>query len=167
MSMAMGMMKKVMFKVSQSRLSYEETVKKVHEKALEVGWDVPMVFELQKHYIEHGLSDMSKATNIYLCNPQGGYEIMKDDEFKPMSVMMPTPVSVYENSAGGVFVGLRVLRPAENRRSDNGCCARATPHPVRRPRGDRCILQWSELRTQRRSSRVTIHKGSDHGQKEK
>ena len=104
MSMAMGMMKKAMFKVSRSRLSYEETVKKVHENALEAGWDVPMVFELQKHYIEHGLSDMSKATNIYLCNPQGGYEIMKDDEFKPMSVMMPTPVSVYENSVGDVFV---------------------------------------------------------------
>ena len=93
-----------MFRVSRSRLSYEETVKQVHENALEVGWNVPMVFELQKHYIEHGLSDMSKATNIYLCNPQGGYEIMKDDEFKPMSVMMPTPVSVYENSAGDVFV---------------------------------------------------------------
>ena len=103
-SMAMGMMKKVMFKVSRSRLSYEETVKKVHENALEVGWGVPMVFELQKHYNEQGLSDMSKATNIYLCNPQGGYDIMKDDEFKPMSVMMPTPVSVYENSAGDVFI---------------------------------------------------------------
>ena len=104
MSMAMSMMKKVMFKVSRSRLNYRETVKRVHEKALEVGWDVPMVFELQKHYSEHGLSDMSKATNIYLCNPQGGYDIMKDDEFKPMSVMMPTPVSVYENSAGDVFI---------------------------------------------------------------
>jgi uncharacterized protein (DUF302 family) len=104
MSIAMGMMKKAMFKVSQSRLSYEETVKKVHQQALDVGWNVPMVFELQKHYIEHGLSDMTKATNIYLCNPQGGYEIMKSDEFKPMSVMMPTPVSVYEDSAGDVFV---------------------------------------------------------------
>jgi uncharacterized protein (DUF302 family) len=104
MSLVMGMMKTVMFQVGRSRLSYEETVRGVYEAALEEGWNVPMVFELQKHYVEHGLSDMTKATNIYLCNPEGGYAIMQADEFKPMSVMMPTPVSVYEDSEGVVFV---------------------------------------------------------------
>lgn len=42
-----------------------------------------------------GLSDMTRVKILYLCNPEGGYEILKSDDFKAMSVMMPMPVSVY------------------------------------------------------------------------
>ncbi len=47
---------------------------------------------------------MTKEVNVYLCNPQGGYDIMKGDVYKPMAVLMPTAVSVYETSAGEVHV---------------------------------------------------------------
>ena len=100
MSLTMRVMKAVMFKVSRSRHDFEQTVQMVRENALRVGWDVPCRFELQQHYYERGLSDMTKVVNMYLCNPQGGYDIMKDDIYKPMAVMMPTAVSVYETSGG-------------------------------------------------------------------
>ena len=100
MSLTMRIMKAVMFKVSRSKHGFEQTVEMVRENALRVGWDVPWRFELQQHYRERGLSDMTKVVNIYLCNPQGGYDIMKDDVYKPMAVMMPTAVSVYETSGG-------------------------------------------------------------------
>ena len=104
MSLTMRMMKAVMFKVGRSRHAFEQTVQMVRDNALHVGWDVPWRFELQQHYRERGLSDMTKVVNIYLCNPQGGYDIMKDDVYKPMAVMMPTAVSVYETSGGEVYV---------------------------------------------------------------
>jgi uncharacterized protein (DUF302 family) len=47
---------------------------------------------------------MTNVVNVYLCNPQGGYDIMKSDVYKPMAVMMPTAVSVYETSSGEVYV---------------------------------------------------------------
>ena len=47
---------------------------------------------------------MIKVVNIYLCNPQSGHNIMKGDVYKPMAVMMPTAVSVYETSGGEVYV---------------------------------------------------------------
>ena len=104
MSLTMRAMKAVMFKVSRSKHDFEQTVEMVHENALGVGWDVPWRFELQEHYCEKGLSDMTRAVNVYLCNPQGGYDIMKSDVYKPMAVMMPTAVSVYETSDGEVYV---------------------------------------------------------------
>lgn len=104
MSLTMRLMKAVMFKVSRSKHDFEQTVQMVGENALRVGWDVPWRFELQQHYCERGLSDMTKVVNIYLCNPQGGYDIMKGDVYKPMAVMMPTAVSVYETSGGEVCV---------------------------------------------------------------
>jgi uncharacterized protein (DUF302 family) len=62
------------------------------------------VFDLQSHYTKHGLGDMSRATVVYFCNPRGGYDISRDDESKPMFVMMPTAVCVYETSTGEVKV---------------------------------------------------------------
>ena len=76
MSLTMRLMKAAMFKVSRSRHDFERTVELVRENALRVGWDIPWCFELQQHYREKGLSDMTKVVNMYLCNPQGGYDIM-------------------------------------------------------------------------------------------
>ena len=104
MSLTMRLMRAAMFKVSKSKHDFEQTVQLVHQNALRVGWDVPWNFELQQHYREGGFSDMTKVVNMYLCNPQGGYDIMKDDVFKPMAVLMPTAVSVYETSGGDVYV---------------------------------------------------------------
>lgn len=104
MSLTMRAMQAVMFKVSRSKHDFDQTVQMVRENARRVGWDVPWGFELQQHYRERGFSDMTKVVNVYLCNPQGGYDIMKSDVYKPMAVMMPTAVSVYETSDGEVHV---------------------------------------------------------------
>jgi len=104
MSLTMRAMQAAMFKVSKSKHDFEHTVQMVRDKALRAGWDVPWRFELQQHYADKGFSDMTKVTNVYLCNPQGGYDIMKADAYKPMAVMMPTAVSVYETNAGEVHV---------------------------------------------------------------
>jgi len=104
MSLTMHLMKAAMFKVSKSEHDFERTVQMVQENAVRVGWDIPWCFELQQHYREKGLSDMTRVVNMYLCNPQGGYDIMKDDVYKPMAVMMPTAVSVYETSGGEVYI---------------------------------------------------------------
>jgi uncharacterized protein (DUF302 family) len=100
----MKMMTLTMLKVSKSQLAFEDTVERVRENAEEVGWNVPKVFDLQSHYKNHGFGDMGQATVVYFCNPRGGYDISRDDEFKPMFVMMPTGVCVYETSTGEVQV---------------------------------------------------------------
>ncbi len=104
MSLGMKLMTLTMLKVSKSQRTFQDTVERVRENALETGWNVPNVFDLQSHYTEHGFADMSRATVIYFCNPKGGYDISRDDEFKPMFVMMPTGVCVFETSTGEVRV---------------------------------------------------------------
>jgi len=104
MSLTMRLMKAAMFKVSKSEHDFERTVEMVQENALHVGWDIPWCFDVQQHYQEKGLSDMTRVVNLYLCNPQGGYDIMKNDVYKPMAVMMPTAVSVYETNSGKVYI---------------------------------------------------------------
>jgi len=77
-----NLMQQMMFKVYQSKLGFDETVSAVAEAAPRNGWQIPDIRDLQKDYQEAGLSDTTKVKIIYFCNPQGGYDILKDDSNK-------------------------------------------------------------------------------------
>ena len=85
----MNLMRKMMLAVHRSELDFDETVAALTESAKKHGWEIPMIYDLQKGYQEVGYGDMTKVKIIYLCDPHGGYKILQDDENKPMSVMMP------------------------------------------------------------------------------
>jgi uncharacterized protein (DUF302 family) len=100
----MSMMKKLMMQEHRSRFDFETTVGRLRSQGLEVGWKIPLEFELQRHYIEHGHADMGPCVNLYFCNPDGGYAISRSDAFKKMFFMTPTAVSVYQTNDGEVRV---------------------------------------------------------------
>jgi uncharacterized protein (DUF302 family) len=97
-------MRQMMFTVHQSKLGFDETIAAVQKAAQKHGWQIPMVHDLQENYQQAGYEDMTRLKILYFCNPSGGYRILQDDENKPMSVMMPTGVSVYETRDGQVYI---------------------------------------------------------------
>ncbi len=99
-----GLMKKMMFTVRKSRLDFEDTITAIGESAIKSGWVIPSVYDLQQEYKNAGHEDMTRMKIIYFCNPHGGYRILKDDVEKPMSVIMPAGVSVYEATDGQVYI---------------------------------------------------------------
>ncbi len=99
-----NLMQKMMFSTYTSKLPFDETVKKLEQNAINNKWEIPDTRDLQKEYHEHGLKDMTKLKVLYFCNPEGGYSIIKNDENKPMSVMMPMGISVYEKTDGKVEI---------------------------------------------------------------
>ena len=98
------MMPKMMFATYKSKLGFDETVSSLEESAKNNGWTVPEIRDLQQDYIKEGLEDMTKVKILYFCNSQGGYNILKDDNYKKMSVMMPMGVSVHETNDGQVKI---------------------------------------------------------------
>jgi uncharacterized protein (DUF302 family) len=99
-----NMVTKMMMKSYTSMLDFDETVEVLERNTVMYGWEIPQVRNLQKTYIDAGLADMTRVKILYLCNPEGGYAILKSDDFKAMSVMMPMPVSVYEKNDGTVGI---------------------------------------------------------------
>jgi uncharacterized protein (DUF302 family) len=92
------MMPNMMFATYKSKLAFNEAVSSLEESAKKNGWTIPEIRDLQQDYIEEGHEDMTKVKILYFCNSQGGYNILKDDDYKKMSVMMPMGVSVYETN---------------------------------------------------------------------
>lgn len=99
-----GLMEKMMFTASKSKLNFEETISSICESAVKHGWEIPSIHDLQQEYQAAGHNDMTRMKIIYFCNPHGGYRILKDDHNKSMSVMMPMGVSVYETNDGQVYI---------------------------------------------------------------
>lgn len=100
----MSLMRKMMFTVHHSDLGFDETVAALQQSAQKHGWEISMVHDLQRCYQEAGFEDMTRVTTLYLCNPEGGYRILQDDANKPMAVMMPMGVSVYETNTGEINI---------------------------------------------------------------
>ncbi len=99
-----NLMQKMMFKTYTSKFGFDETVDKLHDNALNNGWTIPDVRNLQQEYIDSGLKEMTRLKVLYFCNSQGGYTILQNDEKKAMSVMMPMGVSVFEKKDGSVEI---------------------------------------------------------------
>lgn len=95
-----NLMQQMMTRVYRSKLNFEETVVAINEAAPQNGWLIPDIRDLQQLYQSEGLSEMTKLKIFYLCNPQGGYKIVKEDKNEALSVMIPMGVSVYETSDG-------------------------------------------------------------------
>ncbi len=98
------MMPNMMFATYNSKLDFDEAVFSLEESAKKNGWIIPEIRDLQQDYVEDGLEDMTKVKILYFCNPQGGYNILKDDDYKKMSVMMPMGVSIYQTNDGQVKI---------------------------------------------------------------
>ncbi len=98
------MMPNMMFSKYKSKLDFTETVSSLEKSAKKNGWTIPEIRDLQQDYFEAGLEAMTKLKILYFCNPQNGYDILKDDDYKKMSVMMPMGVSVYEANDGQVYI---------------------------------------------------------------
>lgn len=102
-------MPKKMFATYKSKLGFDETVFSLGESAKNNGWTIPEIRDLQQDYIEEGHEDMTKIKILYFCNSQGGYNILKDDNYKKMSVMMPMGVSVYKTNDDQVRIAMMNL----------------------------------------------------------
>ncbi len=110
-----NLMQQMMFRVDTSTLSFEETVSSLTESARQNGWVIPDTRDLQQEYHKAGLTDMTRCTILYFCNPQGGYNILTgSDKSKAMSVMMPMGVSIYETTGGQVEIAAMNLSLMSN-----------------------------------------------------
>ncbi len=106
-----NLMAQMMFRVDTSNLGFGETVSSLTESAQQNGWVIPDMRDLQHEYHKAGLTDMTRCTILYFCNPQGGYKILtSSDKSKAMSVMMPLGVSIYETADGQVEIAAMNLR---------------------------------------------------------
>jgi len=86
-----------------SKLNFNETIEHITLNAESRGWKVPIVHDLQKSVSKSGY-DVNPVKVIEICNPHFASEILKNDESRIITPMMPLRISVYEIKNGDVVI---------------------------------------------------------------
>ena len=98
-------MKSMMVEERVSPYGVDETVKKIQENALAIGWVSPGVKNMNKSIAKHGGPDIGGPVRIIeLCNADHASNILKEDEARYASVLMPCAIGVYTKSDGKTYV---------------------------------------------------------------
>jgi len=98
-SVAPGMM----ITENESSYSFDETVERIQAEAIEAGWKVPAIHEINNSVASGGF-DVAPVTVIELCKVDLAGQILSEDDSRIVSSMMPCRVAVYEDEEGRVIV---------------------------------------------------------------
>ena len=87
----------------QSRFDFEKTVSGLEDLAKDQGWSVPTVHNLQKSMEKAG-HEVNEVKVFALCNPDHAINVLRGDEERIVSSMMPCRVAVYIKADGKTYI---------------------------------------------------------------
>lgn len=93
-----------MLTVHESRLGFEETVIAVSASAIERGWRVPKIYDLQTSFIVDNYEDMTRMKIVSLYGTDDAYRMLYRDDTKMASALLPLRIAVYETADGSVYI---------------------------------------------------------------
>ncbi|NLP47547.1 MAG: DUF302 domain-containing protein [Clostridiales bacterium] len=87
-----------------SKYGFEETVDKFEKEVTDAGWKISTVHDMQKTL--QGFGHEVGEIKIYeLCSSKYSAEILKLDDERIVSPMMPCRVAIYTKSDGNTYIG--------------------------------------------------------------
>ncbi len=94
-----------MFIEQPSRYDFDKTVELIENRIAEAGWRQMAIHNLQQSLSNNGY-EVRPIKVIELCNPHHAQKILRLDEERIFSNLMPCRISVYEKTDGTVHVSL-------------------------------------------------------------
>jgi len=95
----------MMLQETLSPYSVGETVEKIKANAIAEGWVVSGVKPLHKSVKKHGGGDLPPIMLVNLCQAHHASKILREEDSRIVSVMMPCTISVYQKADGKTYIG--------------------------------------------------------------
>lgn len=96
-------MPSLMIKEVESPLGYAETLAQLENNVTNGGWKVSANMRLDKSLAKDGRTVLPVAS-VKICQPDHAEKVLKDDNARFLSVMMPCSIAVYEKTDGKTYV---------------------------------------------------------------
>lgn len=94
---------RVMLSEIPSPLDYEETISYIQNKITNGGWKVSATMRLDKSLAKEGKSVLP-ATSMKICQPDYAEQVLKDDDARFLSVLMPCSIAIYQKADGKTYI---------------------------------------------------------------
>lgn len=88
---------------SQSKYSFEKTVSELESSVNDHDWKIPTVHDLQKTMAKFDM-EVNPVKVFELCKPDHASKILKANEERIVSSMMPCRVAVYTKDDGKTYI---------------------------------------------------------------
>jgi uncharacterized protein (DUF302 family) len=87
----------------ESKYGFDETVELFKEQVTEAGWSVLQIHDMKSLLSRHG-HDVANVQIFELCSSKYSAEILKLDDERIVSPLMPCRVAIYEKSNGKTYI---------------------------------------------------------------
>ena len=122
-----------MIKEQQSPMGFEETVAHLEKNVANGGWKVSAIMRLDKSLAKEGKTVLPGAS-FKICKPDYGEKVLKDDDARFLSVMMPCSIAVYEKTDGKTYIS--TMNAGLMGRMFGGTAAEVMAGPVAKETGE-------------------------------
>ena len=93
----------LMLKENKSKHDFETTLAEIEKSVESLGWKIPHINDLQATMHKFG-KDVRRVKVYEICHPDHAYKILKQDDERIVSSLMPCRIAVYEKSNGNIYV---------------------------------------------------------------
>ncbi|MCH8557256.1 MAG: DUF302 domain-containing protein [Balneolia bacterium] len=87
----------------RSSHSFDQTVESFEQKVAEAGWSIITVHNMSATLNQHG-HDVNEVKVFELCSARYSVEILKLDDERIISALMPCRVAIYKKSDGYTYI---------------------------------------------------------------
>jgi uncharacterized protein (DUF302 family) len=94
----------MMIETFKSKLDYPETIRMIEKKAVENGWAVAKIYNMEKRMQKAGFEDASRVKVMELCHATHTNDILSKEDDMFIAAIMPCRMAVYEKKNGDVFI---------------------------------------------------------------
>ena len=95
---------RLMLREAASPVGVDETVARIEAAAQKAGWVVVGVQKIDESVRKHGAGEILPVRVVNVCHPQHAATILKEDESRYVSVMMPCRIAVYAKADGKAYI---------------------------------------------------------------
>ncbi len=88
---------------NESRYGFEETDSLLSRAVAEKEWKTPFVHDLQQTMRNNGF-EVRKVKVFEVCKPALAHQVLKGDQERVVSSLMPCRIAIYERSDGKVYI---------------------------------------------------------------
>ncbi len=88
---------------NQSKYNYEETEKKFIEAIEKNNWNLISTLNFKETMLKFG-KEIKPAKVFEICRPEHAYKILKENNERIVSSLMPCRISIYEKNDGKVYI---------------------------------------------------------------
>ncbi|MDF1571899.1 MAG: DUF302 domain-containing protein [Bacteroidales bacterium] len=93
----------LMLKENKSKHDFETTLAQIEKSVDSLGWKIPHINDLQATMHKFG-KDVRQVKVYEICHPDHAYKVLKQDDERIVSTLMPCRIAIYEKSNGNIYV---------------------------------------------------------------